>query len=69
MGDEEPHIFVGDFHWGRPVHTSHGNGIKRGCELRDGPTKLGGNEKLQGYVFRQAPKIRNRKNLLPSEGG
>jgi len=23
MGDEEPHVFVGDFHWSRSVHTSH----------------------------------------------
>lgn len=23
VGDEEPHVFVGDLHWGWSVHASH----------------------------------------------
>lgn len=28
VGDEEPHVFVGDLHGGRSVHTSHRDNAK-----------------------------------------
>lgn len=29
VGNEEPHVFVGDLHRGRSVHTSHRDNVKR----------------------------------------
>lgn len=29
VGDEEPHVLVGDLHRGRSVHTSHGDNVKK----------------------------------------
>lgn len=35
VGNEEPHVFVGDLHRGRSVHTSHRENVKKNQQQRN----------------------------------